>query len=201
MNRERQLDEAVTAYLLAVEAGPRPEHADWLARYPDLADELAEFFADESRLARTAAPLRLLAVTPERSGDTTTLPAAQGAALVEQLARGMHAAHQQGVIHRDLKPANVLLGGDGSPKVTDFGLAKKLDEVGRTATGAVMGTPSYMAPEQAGGKSKELGPACDIYALGAVLYQCLTGRPPFRAATSLDTLLQVMEAEPVAPSQ
>src|SRR5205807_7137535 len=98
---------------------------------------------------------------------------------------------------------------DGTPKITDFGLAKKLDAVllegepgaGLTATGAVMGTPSYMAPEQAGGKSKEMGPACDVYALGAILYECLTGRPPFKAATALDTILQVVSDEPVPPLQ
>jgi serine/threonine-protein kinase len=93
----------------------------------------------------------------------------------------MQAAHDKGVIHRDLKPANVLFAEDGTPKVTDFGLAKKLGEARRTASGAVLGTPSYMAPEQAGGKSESIGPACDTYALGAILYECLTGRPPFNA--------------------
>jgi hypothetical protein len=139
----------------------------------------------------------------------TPLPPRDSAALVEQLARAMQAAHDAGVIHRDLKPANVLLSplafgaegsgvkGLGTPKITDFGLAKKLDEAGRTATGAVMGTPSYLAPEQAGGKSKEIGPRCDIYALGAILYECLTGRAPFKAATSLDTIMQVISEEPV----
>jgi WD40 repeat protein len=143
----------------------------------------------------------------------TPLPPKEAAALVEILARAMHAAHQQGILHRDLKPANVLFApcaagqaraGQskmGMPKITDFGLAKKLDEAGKTATGAVMGTPSYMAPEQAGGKSNELGPACDVYALGAVLYECLTGRPPFKAATALDTIIQVMADEPVPPRQ
>ncbi len=144
------------------------------------------------------------------------LPPREAAALAEMLARAMHAAHQAGVVHRDLKPANVLLvradagqgvalgkAGAGAdcylPKVTDFGLAKKLDEAGQTQTGAVMGTPSYMAPEQAAGRVHEIGPAADVYALGAVLYEFLTGRPPFRAATALDTLFQVVQAEPVSP--
>jgi WD40 repeat protein len=87
------------------------------------------------------------------------------------------------------------------PKITDFGLAKKLDAVGQTASGAIMATPSYMAPEQAGGKNKEVGPAADVYALGAILYECLTGRPPFRAATTLDTILQVLYDEPVPVRQ
>ena len=127
----------------------------------------------------------------------TPLAPGEAAALVEKLGRAMQAAHDKGVIHRDLKPANVLLADDGTPKITDFGLAKKLDEAGQTQSGAVMGTPSYMAPEQARGHNKELSPACDVYALGAVLYCCLTGRPPFRAASPLDTVLQVMNEEPV----
>jgi WD40 repeat protein/tRNA A-37 threonylcarbamoyl transferase component Bud32 len=132
----------------------------------------------------------------------TPLPPPEAAALVETLARAVHAAHQASVIHRDLKPANVLLLEDGTPKVSDFGLAKKLDDAsGQTQSGAVMGTPSYMAPEQASGRSKEIGPAADVYALGAILYECLTGRPPFKAATVMDTLVQVVSDEPVPPSQ
>jgi WD40 repeat protein len=131
----------------------------------------------------------------------TPLPPSEAAALVETLARAMAAAHAAGLVHRDLKPANILLTPDGTPKVTDFGLVKKLDATGQTASGAVMGTPSYMAPEQAGGKSKDIGPACDVYALGAILYECLTGRPPFKAATTLDTILQVVSEEPVPPRQ
>jgi tRNA A-37 threonylcarbamoyl transferase component Bud32 len=128
----------------------------------------------------------------------TPLEAKAAAALVEKLARAMQAAHQANVIHRDLKPANVLLTAEGEPKLTDFGLAKRLDEQGRTHTGAIMGTPSYMAPEQAGG-GKDVGPAADVYALGAILYECLTGRPPFKAATPLDTIMQVVSDEPVPP--
>jgi hypothetical protein len=127
------------------------------------------------------------------------LPPAEAARLVELLARAVHVAHGKGVLHRDLKPTNVLLGEDGAPKVGDFGLAKKLDEVGQTHSGAVVGTPSYMAPEQAAGKVKDVGPAADVYALGGILYECLTARPPFRAATVVATLNQVMSDDPVPP--
>ena len=130
---------------------------------------------------------------------TGTLPEPKVAAkLMQSLAEAMQVAHQANVIHRDLKPANVLLSNDGIPKITDFGLAKKLDEAGQTRTGQVMGTPSYMAPEQAEGK-KVVGPAADIYALGAILYECLVGRPPYKAATSLDTILKVLNEQPVRP--
>ncbi|HVS35865.1 MAG TPA: serine/threonine-protein kinase [Gemmataceae bacterium] len=135
----------------------------------------------------------------ERKLNATPLPSAEAAALMEKLARAVQAAHDKGVIHRDLKPANVLMAEDGTPKVVDFGLAKQMDTEGRTHTGAVMGTPSYMAPEQAAGKAKTVGPATDIYALGAILYECLTGRPPFRAATALSTIGQVLGEDPVPP--
>src|SRR5262249_6513531 len=127
-------------------------------------------------------------------------PPREAAQLVEMLARAVHAAHQQQVIHRDLNPANVLLQ-EVTAKNADFGLPKKLDETGQTASGAIMGTPSYMAPEQARGLSKETGPAVDIYALGAILYEMLTGRPPFTAAMAHDILLQVITDEPVPPSR
>ena len=121
------------------------------------------------------------------------------AQLIRTLSEAIHAVHQRGIIHLDLKPANILLGADGTPKITDFGLAKSIaDDRGRTATGAVLGTPSYMAPEQAGGRRREIGPAADIYALGAILYELLTGQPPFRAETPLDTLL-LLVTEEVAP--
>jgi serine/threonine-protein kinase len=131
----------------------------------------------------------------------TPLAPREAAALAETLARAVHATHMKGIVHRDLKPANVLLAEDGTPKVTDFGLAKKLGGVGPTASGAALGTPSYMAPEQAGARSNEIGPATDVYALGAVLYECLTGRPPFKAATQLDTMMQVVAEDPVPPSR
>jgi serine/threonine protein kinase len=133
--------------------------------------------------------------------DGRPLPPGRAAELVEALARAVAAAHRAAVIHRDLKPANVLFTADGTPKVTDFGLAKRLDETRLTATGAVMGTPSYMAPEQARGDVTAVGPAADVYALGAILYECLTGRPPFTGDTAHAIISQVIGREPDPPSR
>jgi serine/threonine protein kinase len=169
---------------------------------------LALEFVDGGSLAQALASGQGAVVGPDAA-----LHAAQ---LVETLARAMHSAHQQGIVHRDLKPANVLLQmakdqvpkdhlpnphwSLAIPKVTDFGLAKCLDaQVGLTQTGAVVGTPSYMAPEQADGKIHAVGPPTDVYALGAILYEVLTGRPPFQGATLLDTLEQVRSQEPRPP--
>jgi serine/threonine-protein kinase len=129
------------------------------------------------------------------------LPPRQAAGLVRTLARAVQAAHQAGIIHRDLKPANILFLADGTPKISDFGLAKKIEGGdGLTQTGAIVGTPSYMAPEQAGGDSHRVTTLVDVYALGAILYECLTGRPPFKAASAIDTLMQVVEREPEPPT-
>lgn len=128
--------------------------------------------------------------------------AAEAAALIATLARAIHYAHLRGVVHRDLKPANVLLAGDGTPKITDFGLAKNLDSSSDiTKSGAIMGTPSYMAPEQAEGKVHNTGPAADVYALGALLYLLLAGRPPFKGNSVVETLDQVRKHEPTPPSR
>jgi WD40 repeat protein len=138
----------------------------------------------------------------DRRLDGTPWPAKKAAALVEPLARAIAEAHRLGFVHRDLKPGNVLVGDDGTPKITDFGLAKVLTgEGGLTASESILGSPSYMAPEQAKGKAGQVGPATDIYSLGAILYELLTGRPPFRGATILETLDQVSTSEPVQPSR
>jgi WD40 repeat protein/tRNA A-37 threonylcarbamoyl transferase component Bud32 len=128
------------------------------------------------------------------------LPPREAARLLEQVALAVEYAHGHGVIHRDLKPGNILLDPTGQPKVTDFGLCKRVHgDSHLTITGQVLGTPAYMAPEQAAGRLEAIGPAADIYGLGAVLYCLLTGRPPFQSAQVMDTLKQVMEQEPVPP--
>jgi WD40 repeat protein/serine/threonine protein kinase len=142
--------------------------------------------------------------------------------LIRLLAQAMHSAHQKGIIHRDLKPGNVLLAGAtehasnpdslhaeieaafrlyGIPKITDFGLAKHLDTQSQTRTGAILGTPSYMAPEQAEGRAHAIGPATDVYGLGAILYEMLTGRPPFESESSLTTIRKLLTQEPISPIQ
>lgn len=129
-------------------------------------------------------------------------PVDEAARIVEVLARAIAVAHQHGVIHRDLKPANVLVAADGTLKITDFGLVKRLEgDSGQTRSGSILGTPSYMAPEQAWGENQQVGPASDQYSLGAILYELLTGRPPFQGTSVLDTLDMVRNKEPVAPSQ
>src|SRR5262249_8629700 len=133
-------------------------------------------------------------------GKPWALRAAAG--LVETLARAIHAAHRLGVVHRDLKPANILLTSDGIPKIADFGLAKCLDtETGLTRTEWIVGSPSYMAPEQAGEGGRSIGPRADLYSLGAILYELITGRPPFHAATVLETVEQVRSVSPAAPAR
>ncbi len=130
------------------------------------------------------------------------MSARDAAALLETLASAVHAAHNAGIVHRDLKPSNILMTADGVPKVADFGLAKLLQsDSGRTESGQIVGTPSYMAPEQAEGRSKNVGPTADIYALGAILYESLTGRPPFLGDTQMETIRLVCTTEPVAPRE
>jgi serine/threonine-protein kinase len=124
----------------------------------------------------------------------------EAAELVHRLALAVEHAHEKGVLHRDLKPANVLLAADGTPKVSDFGLAKLLDaDDGLTHTGAVLGTPCYMAPEQAAGRTRDVGPHTDVYSLGALFYECLTGGPPFRGETRTETMDLVRTQRPIPP--
>jgi eukaryotic-like serine/threonine-protein kinase len=138
----------------------------------------------------------------DRRLNGTPWPARRAAELIEALARGVAEAHRLGIVHRDLKPGNVLLMADGTPKITDFGLAKSLAaDSGLTRTDSIMGSPGYMAPEQAEGKTKHVGPLADVYALGAILYELLTGGPPFRGTTVLEILDQVKNAEPMPPSR
>jgi len=130
----------------------------------------------------------------------TPLPAERAARYVKIIAEAIHYAHEHGILHRDLKPHNVLIDAQDEPRITDFGLARQIDvESDLTLSGVVLGTPSYMPPEQAAGKRREIGRASDVYSLGAILYDLITGRPPFRADTPLDTLRQVIDTEPAPP--
>jgi WD40 repeat protein/tetratricopeptide (TPR) repeat protein/tRNA A-37 threonylcarbamoyl transferase component Bud32 len=321
-DREQRLNEVVTAYLKAQEAGQAPERTEWLACHPDLAADLADFLSAHAQLDRLVAPLRIQ--PPQTPGEAITIAPEQGpmpvhslgsiryfgdyelleeiarggmgvvykarqvslnrrvalkmilagqlasaadvqrfrseaeaaaildhphivpiyevgehsgqhyfsmklvegcslaqkgardeergarshqrwaAQMIATLARAVHYAHQRGILHRDLKPANILLDARGGPHITDFGLARRVrrepggSALAITQSGAIVGTPSYMAPEQAASR-KDLSVAVDVYSLGAILYELLTGRPPFVAATPLDIVLRVLDSEPAKP--
>jgi WD40 repeat protein len=319
-SRERRFERVLAEYLQAREAGLTPERDELLARHPDVAVELAAFFANQEEFARLAEPLGPAAQTPPPAADTATLGRAdptaadavparvryfgdyevlseiarggmgvvfrarqvslgrpvalkmilsgqlasegdvrrfrteaqaaanldhpnivsiyevgehegqpyfsmrlvEGGSLAQQVAAGqwpatntedqrraarlmatvaraVHHAHQHRILHRDVKPANILLDAHGEPHVTDFGLAKRVEGDSKvTQTGSIVGTPSYMAPEQAAGR-KDVTTAADVYSVGAVLYELLTGRPPFKGANPLDTLLDVLAKEPARP--
>jgi len=206
--RQRGLNRDVALKVLSQAAGANPAERERFRREAEAAARLRHpnvvpvYEVGEAAgrlfLALEYAPGGTLAA--RLGGDPQ--PARAAAELVETLARAMHAAHVQGVVHRDLKPANVLLAEDGTPKVADFGLARLADvSAGPTRTSEVLGTPSYMAPEQAASRHDAVGPATDVWALGAILYEALTGRPPFKAALPLLTLDQVVRHDPAPPGR
>ncbi len=178
------------------EAAARLEHAHVVPVY-EVGESAGQAYFSMKYIEGTTLA-RLVAAGP--------LPPRDAARILATISRAIDHAHRQGILHRDLKPSNVLIDRTGQPHVSDFGLAKRLPTVagapalkGLTVSGAIVGTPSYMSPEQAAGSRGVLSPASDVYSLGAILYELLTGRPPFQAATHLDTLLLVLEQEPVAP--
>ncbi len=182
-------DEDVQRFRIEAEAAARLNHANIVKVYEVGSVDGCHFFSMEY-VNGPSLSQRL---------DDGPLSSHAAARYVLLIARAVHHAHRHGILHRDLKPGNILLDADDQPHVTDFGLAKKLDDAGQTRTGSVMGTPSYMPPEQAAGRIRELGPHSDVYSIGAILYELLTGRPPFRSDTALDTLLHVLEREPAPP--
>jgi WD40 repeat protein len=185
--------EAAARFRVEVEAMARLRHPNIAQIHAVGQHAGAPFLVLELVEGRSLA--QVLASTPQ--------PADWSARTTEALARAIHAAHLLGVLHRDISPANILMADDGTPKVTDFGLAKLTMGGGslRTQTGDLLGTPSYMSPEQAAGSHRSVGEATDIYALGAIIYEMLTGRPPFKAEEPLETLRQVISDEPVTPSR
>lgn len=185
-------EEDIRRFYVEAEAAARLDHPNIVPIYEVGEIDGQHFFS--MRLVEGSSLAGRIAAGPLSPRDA--------ARTMRSVAAAVQYAHERGVIHRDLKPANVLLDRDGEPMVTDFGLAKPIEsDQGLTASGQILGTPGYMAPEQALGKTHELGPACDIYALGAVLYALLTGRPPFQSASVLETLRHVVEREPVPPRQ
>jgi tetratricopeptide (TPR) repeat protein len=194
---------ALKMILAGIFAGPRDlarlrQEAEAVARLQH--PHITQIYAIEEQDGQPFLALELVeSVSLHQHLGGKPLSCGAAAGLAETLARAVAYAHQRGVVHRDLKPSNVLMTPDGTPKITDFGLAKLLDAQGPTATEALIGTPNYMAPEQARGRGKDIGPAADIYSLGAILYELLTGHPPFRGGTLLETLDQVRNREPRPP--
>jgi tetratricopeptide (TPR) repeat protein/predicted Ser/Thr protein kinase len=191
LHADRTTDRHLARFRTEAEAIARVQHPNIVAIYEVGEYQGEPFFAMEYVEGGT---LR------QRRADRP-LSAIEAARMTATLARAIHHAHQRGILHRDLKPANILLAADGTPRITDFGLAKQLDAPdGPTRAGDIMGTPSYMAPEQAEGRPGDIATATDVYALGAILYELLTGRPPFRADSTAATLRQVIHDPPVRPS-
>jgi tRNA A-37 threonylcarbamoyl transferase component Bud32 len=185
-------EEEVRRFRTEAEAAAQLQHPNIVAIHEFGERDGAPFFTMDFVRGRSLAD-----VCAERP-----LTSERAAAYLKTIAEAVHFAHQRGVVHRDLKPGNVLIDATDAPRITDFGLAKMISrDSDLTLTGTVMGSPGYMAPEQAQGKSDLIGPRSDVYSLGAILYEALTARPPFRAATPLETMKQVVEAEPASPSQ
>lgn len=183
-------DEEITRFRLEAEAAARLEHPHIVPLYE--VGEVAGRPYFTMKLVRGTTLARRLADGP--------LPPREAAELLAVVADAIDFAHGHGVLHRDLKPSNILIDENNRPHVSDFGLAKQVDSASSlTRSGAVIGTPAYMPPEQAAGGRGDLGPASDVYSLGAILYQMLTGRPPFQAASPVDTVLLVLEQDPLPP--
>jgi WD40 repeat protein/tRNA A-37 threonylcarbamoyl transferase component Bud32 len=191
LNADLARPEVLTRFLFEAEVVARVQHPNVVQIHEVGAHNGRPYFALEYADGGTLE--QLLAGRP--------WPQPQAAALVQTLARATHAAHLQGIVHRDLKPRNVLISAGGTPKITDFGLAKPLQsEGGLTVTGAVLGTPAYMSPEQASGARRAIGPASDVWSLGIILHELLTGTVPFRGPTPLDVLRQVVSDPLPLPS-
>ena len=199
---------AVRRFQIEAEAAAKLDHPNIVAIHDFGEREGLPFFSmqriEGPSLDREMAALALPSLggsTGEKNANKTSARQAQVriAKLVATLARALHYAHGQGIIHCDVKPSNILIDNHGQPHITDFGIARFLDHDGQLTKSGVMGTPRYMSPEQAAGRRDEVTAATDIYGLGVMLYELLTGQPPFRAATPNETLRQVMEREPTAP--
>src|SRR5262245_48735835 len=183
----------VKRFRAEAEAAARLDHPNIVPIYEVGEQESRPFFSMKFMEGGT--------LTAQLASHRSPMDSREAARLLVKIARAVHHAHQRAILHRDLKPGNILLDAHGEPHVSDFGLAKYLDSSdGLTLSGATIGSPSYMSPEQAAGKTERLTTASDTYSLGALLYQLLTGRPPFEAATPMATMKRVMEEEPRKPS-